>query len=105
MLEGMTLRNLRRWGSGENSFAAPPKVSGALLAHFVDELNHLYGGLIVLVSHWHKFLVLAVGQAIEGRLVLGRRLHERFRDGLLEIGRQIGEVGVGRAGQQSGLED
>src|SRR6202035_5757021 len=82
-----------------------PGSSGALFAHVVDVLNHVHGVLIVLVGHRHKLLVLAVGQAVEGGLVLGGSLHESLYDALLEISWEIGEVRIGRTSQESGLED
>src|SRR5215469_13315375 len=83
----------------ERRTAAAPLVSlRALLAHVVDELDHLDGGLVILVRHRDEFLVLAVGETIERRLVLGRRFDERLRDRLFEVRRQVGQIGVGRAG-------
>src|SRR5581483_2310473 len=69
-----------------------------LLAHVVDELEHVDDVLVVLVRDRDELLVLAVGQAVEIGLVLGRHLHERLLDRLLELGRQARQIGVGRAG-------
>jgi len=66
----MTSRVNRKGGSGEGS--PPPSISGALLAHVVDELDHVHGVFIILVGHRDEFLVFAVGQPVESSLVLGR---------------------------------
>src|SRR5262249_12954531 len=54
-----------------------------LLPHVVDVLYHLDGFLVVLMGNRDEFLVLAVGQPVERRLVLGRRLGESLVDAVL----------------------
>src|SRR5690349_10006869 len=83
-------------GAGRPRAAKP---SAAFFAHLVDVLDHLDDVLVVLVADGDKLLVFAIRQFVECRLVLGRCRLERRLDGLLQIGRQIRRVGVGRAGQ------
>src|SRR5690606_27537288 len=80
--------------------------SGRLLAlQAVDELDELDGGLVVLRRDRGEALVLAVGELVEGGLVLLRRLLEGLGDGLLQVRRQVGEIGVRRALDEVRLVD
>ncbi len=61
--------------------------SALLLAQLVDELDQLDHRLVGRSIDLGEATVLAVGQLVERRFGLSRRLVERLDDGGLEVGR------------------
>src|SRR5215211_1800692 len=74
--------------------------SALLLAQLVDEPDQLDDGLVVLGIDLDEFAVLAVRQLVEGGLGLGRRVVEGLDDRRLQVGRQVGQEGKRRIGDQ-----
>src|SRR3954454_696702 len=95
-----------RAGSIDPAPVASSRNSGRLLlTQCIDELDQLDRAIPILGGRGMKTLLLAVLEAIEGCLVLGRRVEERLRDRSLGLFRQIGIVGIGAVDDRRRLVD
>src|SRR5262245_8105419 len=80
---------------GPGQFALASRSGRLLLAKVIHELDQLDRGVPVLGRGRVEALLLAVGQAVERSLVLGRGFRERLGNRGLQVVREVRIIGIG----------
>src|ERR1700751_2188036 len=82
---------------GDTSVTGALGLRGAFVMQAIDEIDECEPALVAVLNNGRKAAILAVGQTVEGGLVVARSLDERGLDRGFEIIRQGGKHRIGGA--------